>query len=111
MCCKAQLELVGLVYTKNKVAGKTVCRECICLAHTPVHAAHMCIIGWMYRNIRSNLLITNRIGTSLAEFVNMCIIGWRYRNIGSGLLITYKIGTSLAELVNELAGGRQFEKS
>ena len=71
----------------------------------------MCIIGWMYRNIRSNLLITNRIGTSLAEFVNMRIIGWRYRDIRSGLLITYKIGTSLAELVNELAGGRQFEKS
>ena len=71
----------------------------------------MCIIGWIYRNIRSNLLIANRVGTSLAEFVNMCIIGWIYGNIRSNLLIPYKIGISLAEFANELAGGGQFEKS
>ena len=71
----------------------------------------MCIIGWIYRNIRSNLLIANRVGTSLAEFVNMCIIGWIYGNIRSNLLIPYKIGIGLAEFANELAGGGQFEKS
>ena len=66
-CKKPNWNWFGLAYIKDKVAGKTVCRECIYLAHTPVHAAHMCIIGLIYRNIRSNQLITKKVGTILAR--------------------------------------------